>query len=480
MTTAMVISAALLLLFVATALLLVLVGVGPMMLAPPRCAGCGHDLRTGGEAALRCPECGRQLHERGAIRFAARQRRPQALVGAMVAVVIAALAPALVMAIERATALRSGRVAAVVRPSLGELLTEAEDGGPLDWRQIARAVRTGRPTPEDAARITQLVRRDGLGSRNARSAAERFELDDACRGVLRVASEEDAAALAKAWFGPVPLVAPERVVARTNWSATLHARELVDLEALGRTAEGLPLRMEPFHPVLRLEAARLNGVAQDVTRMAAATGVVGPSIALSLPPIAEMGALVLEIDVTRIFLGSDELPRSGLPADPGHWPAPVAEERVTLTRTIQVVDAGAPLVTLVRDPSLRARMAGALEVTSCELDPSRRGSLLVKAKLVPPGGVWIAGRWRVRVGERWRDGPLIAAWGTPTNFGVKGPLSWSVPLLGEETPGHVEVIIEPVDNDPSILPRDGTPVWGERLECVNVPVTAQATLPPRP
>jgi hypothetical protein len=482
MTTALLLSVVCSVLLCGLALGLAWIGVGRLMLAPPRCAGCGHDLRTTGPAPRRCAECGRDLHQRGAVSFGVRHRRRGALGGALVAMVLALLAPWLALMAQRAGALQPGLAAGAMRPTLGELLSAAESGERLDWRSVSRAIRAARPTSEEAFRLARVVQRDGSISRRALTAAERFEIDDACRRVLRVASQEDVAVLAKAWFGPLPVKAPERVVAGAPWSVTLHARELVDDEMLGRTQEGLAGRMDPFHPVLHLREVRLNGAVLELAPLTAATGVIGPSLVLSVPAADEpragpRRAAELEMDITRLLFRSEDLPRSGLPAAPEHWPGPIAVERVTLTRTVQFVEQGAALVALSTNPALRERMAGALEVTTCEHVPSGR-RLLIKATLVPPGDIWIAGRWRVRVGERWHDGPLIAAWGTPKNFGVKGPLSWSIPLRTEQVPSRVDVAIEPVDNEPSILPRDGTPVWGERIERRGAPVTLSGSESP--
>lgn len=462
---------------VAGLVLLLRAAVGRLALAGPRCVGCGHDLRGTGQPPQKCAECGAELSRPDAVSFAVRVRSARlALLGGGT-IALAATLPLAVLAVERIVGARDGTssqvaVTAPPPPSLAELVEGfATSKDPDRLRRLAFATLQSMPSKEEATAILRILEEAAAAAGGELPPEGHLLWSQALARLDLFVPVEERPAIAKLAGGRLVAAIPEILRVGEPWAILVHASPPRDVGMRTRGVAGVSSLVTPYLAVLRLEEVRVDGLPVDLRRSGPASVSAGATVRVEMAPLKSQGPVELEVVVRRELLGRDDLPIAGLPHDPSLWPRPVAEERQVIQRTLEVVAPGQPLVNRVQDPALESQMGGVLSVISCTLRGSGAARRLeVEARLVPPGGVWIAGRWRVRVDGRWHDGPLIAAWGKPDNSAVNGPLAWSVPLPEGPEPAFVDVAIEPIDNEPSILPRDGTRIWGSPIEFRGVPV----------
>lgn len=439
----------------------------------PQCVACGYSLRGFGERPTQCPECGVDLVDSSAIRFAARRRSPRQIVSGLVLLVGVPLVLAgISFAIASVSQMRiaMGNPVANLQTMTGQELVDhiAVGGGePWVWNELEARLLASRLNPQ---LITSSIWKLNEYLIDSGSAGE--PLSWANQYVGRVLTSEDVdedavAALVRTYYEPGPQIDMPGLVP-------------LGVRLMPRLNNGSPWELADCTRLMSVVAVRIDGQPQslDPRSNLHTSGRMGNSLRLpgNWTDLA-VGDHVIEVDIERAVYAPGTpgagAGRAGRIGPPATWPdGALLRETVTLSKSIKVVADPADAVELITDPELRNSVREGVLIDSVTLfDHFGKPSVHLGMELNPPVGVAVYTLITVELGDTSIDfGPLGKLRDGSGHVGT-GMLPEAIELESEIPAGvtTATVILRPNVGDAWRMPRYQR-IWGEEMVFEDVPV----------
>lgn len=428
---------------------------GSPILSLPKCAHCKYDLRGIDPAVTsRCPECGNELNEIGAVSFGEYRRQPRRIRAGCVAVGVGMFVLLGWPIISRYD-FRPNRVV------VAKLTQTANQ--PWDWRELERRYRSGRLSGEQASEaIEQLIK-----SLNSRPAGQNQPLNWAndfltladTRGGI---SAEQYGRLAKAFYGPSPTI---------KMRPTAHPGDRLKFEIEYGGHWNLPcVELVKALRCVTVDGRELELLDESQTRPARAenlsqTGVfpINGYILQELPPGKH--DLTFQIDFGLLPSPTSFRTTTGRPGQASRWPKPRHQWSEQINVPVEILATDKPLVSLETNESFNPGQ-GFRATASAHPGAGQDKTLLVIRieRSSAPSIPVIASATVAAGGEKTTLGHVLFQAGTSSNQIQSGNL----PRLRPE----VTTITLTLEPDPDYAERNtGVPrIWGKPVVIADIPL----------